>query len=333
MKAEYGGNSIINIYSDAYTVNVGTVYLNNGLCFQGQSRCTFHYEYDYGAFPAGSNIKVVYNINAQGSIRSRYSSKFTITLVITYYESSNDTYYIGNTKVYRSMPYMVNETSTENCFYEVSIDNKAVASISVIIEYSGNNDNIVVLQDLSIYRELSNDEITNRGIQSFIDSGGIPMPDPDSGDSSAYFPPIDLEDLESGVWTNPKGKQINIKNFHGYSAMWVEQVDDKDAVIETLAMIPSPGGLDDSLFELDNYVSKTEGEYDMEDEALQKIFDQLDDYTEQGTNKNDNLAIESYITEREDDPNFKPELLEKLNDYIGNQEDSSTSEGSDGSDA
>lgn len=144
----YKNKSIININSDNFVVNTGTVTRQNKtLVLNANSRCTFTYNYSSDKPLSSTHLKCVYDINNNNSNRStRYSNNFQINLKIHYYESKYDetqgkeVYSNGKIETIQVMPYSNNENTGAYKFEEINLDTNYIKKIEVIIAYYNSAD-------------------------------------------------------------------------------------------------------------------------------------------------------------------------------------------------
>ena len=108
----YSNTSLLDISSDEYIVNSGTVVRSgNKLTFYANSRCTFSKGYGNTGLNT-TKLKVKYNINAS-NLTTRYNNTLSIQLKIQYlnreYENNEYVYSDGKWQTIDIIPYTSSE--------------------------------------------------------------------------------------------------------------------------------------------------------------------------------------------------------------------------------
>lgn len=155
----YKNSSIINIGSDNYTVNSGSVTRNgNTLTLSKNSRCTFSYSYSNDKPLSSTHLKMVYDITASNDNNgTRYSNNIQIYVNIQYYESessgSGQTYRDGKKQTIQIIPYKNNEKTGAYKYEEINLNSNYIKSIDVIIAYynSSQEQSSVTINKLNLF--------------------------------------------------------------------------------------------------------------------------------------------------------------------------------------
>lgn len=177
----YSNTSLINIASDSYTVNAGTVTRSGGkLTFSANSRCTF--SKGYGATGLNTTkLKVAYNVDAS-NLTTRYNNNISIQLQVQYlereYENGEYTYHDGQWQTIEVIPYTSNE---EKGNYKEDIIDTAgsyIKQMKVVIKFNGTSGTIDLTKlnifntvdiDPEQFREQIEDEVLdNQDIYDYI---------------------------------------------------------------------------------------------------------------------------------------------------------------------
>lgn len=160
----YSSRSIINIASDAFTVDTGTVTRSGGeITFSANSRCTFSKNYGNKGLST-KKLKVIYSINAS-NLTTRYNNNIFIQLKIQYYNRTyvNDEYVYtdGNWQTIEVIPYNNNENKGNYKNDIIDTNGNYIKQIKIIIGFNGSSGSII-LEKLNIYNtvDINEEEIT-----------------------------------------------------------------------------------------------------------------------------------------------------------------------------
>lgn len=177
----YSNTSLINIASDSYTVNAGTVTRSGGkLTFSANSRCTFSKGYEATGLNT-TKLKINYNVDASGLV-TRYNNNISIQLQIQYlereYENNEYVYHDGQWQTIELIPY----TSTEEKgnYKEDIIDTEGsyIKQMKVVIKFNGTSGtidltklnifNTVDIDPESMRDEIEDEVLNNEEIYDYI---------------------------------------------------------------------------------------------------------------------------------------------------------------------
>ena len=184
MADTYQKNSIINILSDAYTVNKGSVsVVGDSLVLANNSRCTFNYNYGEHQLKETSKLKIRYNLGVDNNeFSTRYDSSIEIVLRVTLYkqEYSNGEYIYkedGNQTI-SIIPYTSDEYKGNYKDEIIELKGNYIKSIDVIINFYNESNEIsnIAINRLSIYQTVTIDEneIKNT-VNEYLNSGAVPL--------------------------------------------------------------------------------------------------------------------------------------------------------------
>ena len=156
----YSNTSLINIATDNYTVNTGTVTRSGGkLTFDAGSRCTFSKSYGSKGLNT-TKLKVNYNVDASGLI-TRYNNNISIQLKIQYYEREyqNDeyVYHDGKWETVEIIPYTSDEQKGNYKEDIIDTEGNYIKKMNIIIRFNGNSGSID-LTKLNIFNTVDIDE-------------------------------------------------------------------------------------------------------------------------------------------------------------------------------
>ena len=156
----YSTTSIINIGTDQYIVNAGTVTRSGGtLTFRANSRCTFNKIFGSKGLSA-RKLKVEYNVDAS-SLSTRYNNNINIQLKVQFYnrEYNNGQYVYndGNYQTIEVIPYTSDENKGNYKNDIISLDGSYIKSMQTIIRFNGSSGTID-LTKLNIYNTVDVDE-------------------------------------------------------------------------------------------------------------------------------------------------------------------------------
>lgn len=173
----YSNTSLINIASDSYTVNAGTVTRSGGkLTFSAGSRCTF--SKGYGATGLNTTkLKVAYNVDAS-NLTTRYNNNISIQLQVQYlereYENGQYVYHDGQWQTIEVIPYTSDE---EKGNYKEDIIDTAgsyIKQMKIVIKFNGSSGTID-LTKLNIFNtvdvdpeQLTDEILNNEDIYDYI---------------------------------------------------------------------------------------------------------------------------------------------------------------------
>lgn len=141
----YSNTSLINIASDSYTVNAGTVTRSGGkLTFSANSRCTF--SKGYGATGLNTTkLKVNYNVDASGLV-TRYNNNISIQLQIQYlereYENNEYVYRDGQWQTIELIPYTSDEEKGNYKEDIIDTEGSYIKQMKVVIKFNGTSGTI-----------------------------------------------------------------------------------------------------------------------------------------------------------------------------------------------
>jgi len=177
----YSNTSLINIASDSYTVNAGTVTRSGGkLTFSAGSRCTFSKGYGSTGLNT-TKLKVSYNVDASGLV-TRYNNNISIQLQIQYlereYENGEYTYHDGQWQTIELIPYTSDEEKGN--YKEDIIDTECsyIKQMKVVIKFNGTSGtidltklnifNTVDIDPEELKEEIKDEVIDNQDIYDYI---------------------------------------------------------------------------------------------------------------------------------------------------------------------
>lgn len=149
----YSSTSLINIGSDPFTVNTGTVTRNGSILeFVYNSRCTF--DKTFGAKGLNTRkLKVEYNVDTDG-LSTRYNNNIYIQLKVQFYEREyNNGQYTYSDGVYQTIDIMPYSSDEEKGNYKndiIDLDAQFIKSMKIIIRFNGTSGTID-LTKLNIY--------------------------------------------------------------------------------------------------------------------------------------------------------------------------------------
>lgn len=162
----YSDVSLIDIGSDSYTVNAGTVTRSGGhLTVSAGGRCTFNKGYGEQGLNT-TKLKVQYTVDAS-NLTTRYNNNISIQLKIQYlnreYKDGEYVFTDGQWQTIEVIPYTSDEDKGN--YKEDIIDTAGsyIKQMKVIIWFNGSSGSIV-LKELKIYNTVSIDEDAVRGI-------------------------------------------------------------------------------------------------------------------------------------------------------------------------
>ena len=170
----YSNKSIIDIGSDIYTVDKGTVSRSDGVLVLGaESRCTFNKSFGDKGIEA-SKLKVQCSIDKTGVV-SRYNDNIAVKLRIQYYERE----YKNNDYVYKDskwqtielIPYDTNEAKGNYKEDIIDTEEKYIKQMKIIVRNNGTSDG-VKLTKLNIFNTVTIDKDaikTDPDIRDIID--------------------------------------------------------------------------------------------------------------------------------------------------------------------
>lgn len=173
----YSNTSLINIASDSYTVNTGTVTRSGGkLTFSAGSRCTF--SKGYGATGLNTTkLKVAYNVDAS-NLTTRYNNNISIQLQVQYlereYENGQYVYHDGQWQTIEVIPYTSGEDKGN--YKEDIIDTAGsyIKQMKIVIKFNGSSGTID-LTKLNIFNtvdvdpeQLTDEILNNEEIYDYI---------------------------------------------------------------------------------------------------------------------------------------------------------------------
>ena len=170
----YSNKSIIDIGSDIYTVDKGTVSRLDGVLVLGaESRCTFNKSFGDKGIEA-SKLKVQCSIDKTGVV-SRYNNNIAVKLRIQYYERE----YKDNDYVYKDskwqtielIPYDINEEKGNYKEDIIDTEEKYIKQMKIIVRNNGTSDG-VKLTKLNIFNTVTIDKDaikTDPDIRDIID--------------------------------------------------------------------------------------------------------------------------------------------------------------------
>lgn len=176
-KTTYAKNSLINIGSDSFVVDAGTVTrTNNGLNLGINSRCTFTKTYTDDELSA-DKLKVDYSLVAN-AVSSRYNNKIAIQLKIQYYETEYDNgemqYTDGKWQTIEVIPYNDEENKGNYRFDEIDTEGMYVKTIKCIIR--NNSSEITArLNSLGVYNSIYNPNGVVNALNEYNNGNGIPL--------------------------------------------------------------------------------------------------------------------------------------------------------------
>lgn len=156
----YSTTSLINIASDPFTVNAGTVTRNGGtMTFTYNSRCTFNKTFGSKGLNT-RKLKVEYNVDTDG-LSTRYNNNIYVQLKIQFYEReyTNGEYTYSN-GVYQTIDIMPYSSDEEKGNYKndiIDLDGQFIKSMQIIIRFNGTGGTID-LTKLNIYYTVDIDE-------------------------------------------------------------------------------------------------------------------------------------------------------------------------------
>lgn len=158
----YSNTSLINIASDSYTVNAGTVTRSGGkLTFSANSRCTF--SKGYGATGLNTTkLKVNYNVDASGLV-TRYNNNISIQLQIQYlereYENNEYVYHDGQWQTIELIPYTSDEEKGNYKEDIIDTEGSYIKQMKIVIKFNGTSGTID-LTKLNIFNTVDIDPET-----------------------------------------------------------------------------------------------------------------------------------------------------------------------------
>ena len=170
----YSNKSIIDIGSDIYIVDKGTVSRLDGVLVLGaESRCTFNKSFGDKGIEA-SKLKVQCSIDKTGVV-SRYNNNIAVKLRIQYYERE----YKNNDYVYKDskwqtielIPYDINEEKGNYKEDIIDTEEKYIKQMKIIVRNNGTSDG-VKLTKLNIFNTVTIDKDaikTDPDIRDIID--------------------------------------------------------------------------------------------------------------------------------------------------------------------
>lgn len=173
----YSNTSLINIATDNYTVNAGTVTRSGGkLTFDAGSRCTFSKSYGSKGLNT-TKLKVNYNVDASG-LTTRYNNNISIQLKIQYYEREYENgeyvYHDGKWETVEIIPYTSDEEKGNYKEDIIDTEGNYIKKMNIIIRFNGNSGSID-LTKLNIFNTVDIDEdnlsesvMNNEDIQDYI---------------------------------------------------------------------------------------------------------------------------------------------------------------------
>lgn len=156
-KDTYAKKSLIDIGTDSFVVDAGTVTRSDGgLNLGASSRCTFTKNYTKDDMSA-DKLKVEYGLVAN-EISSRYNNKIAIQLKIQYFETEYDgeetTYTDGKWQTIEVIPYTETENKGNYKFDAIETDGRYIKTLKCVIR--NNNQNTARLNKLGIYNSIYN---------------------------------------------------------------------------------------------------------------------------------------------------------------------------------
>lgn len=157
-KDTYAKNSLIDIGSDSFVVDAGTVTrTNNGLNLGANSRCTFTKNYTKDDMSA-DKLKVDYSLLAN-EVSSRYNNKIAIQLKIQYYETTYDQgetqYTDGKWQTIEVIPYTEDENKGNYKFDAIETEGRYIKTLKCVIR-NNNSNNTARLNKLGVYNSIYN---------------------------------------------------------------------------------------------------------------------------------------------------------------------------------
>lgn len=177
----YSNTSLINIASDSYTVNAGTVTRSGGkLTFSANSRCTF--SKGYGATGLNTTkLKVNYNVDASGLV-TRYNNNISIQLQIQYlereYENNEYVYHDGQWQTIELIPYTSDEEKGNYKEDIIDTEGSYIKQMKVVIKFNGTSGtidltklnifNTVDIDPEELKEEITDEVLDNQDIYDYI---------------------------------------------------------------------------------------------------------------------------------------------------------------------
>lgn len=156
----YSTTSLINIASDPFTVNTGTVTRSGGtMTFTYNSRCTFSKTFGSKGLNT-RKLKVEYNVDTDG-LSTRYNNNIYVQLKVQFYEREyNNGEYTYSNGVYQTIDIMPYSSDEEKGNYKndiIDLDGQFIKSMQIIIRFNGTSGTID-LTKLNIYYTVDIDE-------------------------------------------------------------------------------------------------------------------------------------------------------------------------------
>lgn len=175
----YSNTSIINLASDNYTVNTGTVTRHGGtLTLAANSRCTFSKSFGNEGLNT-TKLKVAYNVDTS-NLTTRYNNNIGIQLKVHYlnreYQNGQYVYSDGNWQTIDMIPYSSQEDKGNYKNDIIDTDGSFIKEMKIIIRFSGTSGTID-LTKLVIYNTV---DVDPDNIKDIIDE--IITDDPDIHD-------------------------------------------------------------------------------------------------------------------------------------------------------
>ena len=169
----YSDKSLINISSDNFVVNQGTVTRSGGvLQFGSNSRCTFSKSYSSNAMPVDS-LKVTYQVLSE--LSSRYNNTISIQVKMQFYErdyqNGQYVYTDGKWQTVEIIPYNNSEEKGNYKFDEIETSGKYIKQLQVVIRYQANTGS-ATLSSLGIYNNVIDPDSVATAVNNYFDNGG-----------------------------------------------------------------------------------------------------------------------------------------------------------------
>lgn len=259
--------------------------------------------------------KLIVHLSSNDRSLTSEDAKPVVAIVKLYYDN-------GDNATEEYFPCYEFESKYEGDYIIFSLLNKPVISVSVSIRSFEETDVIITNTEL-YFNYTEKDEITYSmgnmissmlpsALEDYIDEHGIPGCD---CKAQLIIPLLKLTEYQK--YETDTG--VPLEDGSIWRAEWHEDGDGTFRYDKLTATVDDP--LSSILQDINRYVENHDGDIDIDkDTTLQGYFDKLDDYTSEGTNKNDNDTVKKFIAYRQDNEKFS-DVLDELEEYLPSDEE------------